>query len=212
MPDNPVEIIDGLPDKHRQEALRILFAAFADKFRHGFQDADEFARLFAKSVDGDACSVALRDGQLLGVCTMGYAGDHNDSGDGFYRVSARALLTTFWPWKTARIIFNLLLLHDSPPQPPAFHVESIAVTEAARGLGVGTLLMERAESRARDADRTIMRLEVIALNHGAIRLYERLGYRIVRTQRGFWIWLATKQDALHTMEKQLKPAAPTPQN
>ena len=36
-----------------------------------------------------------------------------------------------------------------------------------------------------------------------IHLYERLGYKITQTNRGFWVWLATTSDAVRRMEKRL---------
>ena len=193
-----VEVVEGLSDARREEGLRILFAAFANKFRHGLQNADEFVRLFGRSVDGSACCTAVgADGQLLGIVT------YQAGGAEFYQLGAWAALTTFSPLQTARVWFNLWLLQEDAPAADEFYVEAIAVSESARGLGVGTLLMEEMERRARAAGKTRLRLEVIGQNHGARRLYERLGYRVAKTERGFWIWLATADDAVHTMVKPL---------
>ncbi len=54
---------------------------------------------------------------------------------------------------------------------------SIAVDPAARGRGVAEVLLQRAEEAAAARGRVFMRLEVNAGNHGAIRLYEKLGYQ-----------------------------------
>ena len=54
---------------------------------------------------------------------------------------------------------------------------SIAVSDAARGRGIGEALMRAAERAARAHGRQRLRLEVRQDNASAIRLYERLGYR-----------------------------------
>lgn len=54
---------------------------------------------------------------------------------------------------------------------------SIATHHAARGQGVGSVLLDAAEHLARRRRCRALRLEVRADNAGAIRLYERLGYR-----------------------------------
>lgn len=54
---------------------------------------------------------------------------------------------------------------------------SIASKPEARGKGVGTALIEAAETFARQRRCRALRLEVRTDNHSAIRLYERLGYR-----------------------------------
>ncbi|BFI97548.1 MAG: hypothetical protein RSP_30580 [Rhodanobacter sp.] len=54
---------------------------------------------------------------------------------------------------------------------------SIATHHAARGQGVGTELLDAVERLAQRRRCRALRLEVRADNAGAIRLYERLGYR-----------------------------------
>ena len=115
----------------------------------------------------------------------------------------RRLLATFWPLKTLRVLFNFLLLNESPLR-NAFYVESIAVDADIRGLGIGGKLMAEAEARARELGLPLLALDVIGDNHGAIRLYERLGYRIVKTTRGFLVKYVTGSDEVHRMEKRLE--------
>ena len=103
------------------------------------------------------------------------------------------------------MLFNLWLLNESVAR-QEFLIESIAVSPAARGLGVGTRLMLAAEARARDEDYQRLALDVIGINDGAIRLYERLGYRIVKATSGFWVRLATDQQTVHRMQKPLRSA------
>ncbi len=54
---------------------------------------------------------------------------------------------------------------------------SIAVSDEARGRGLGEALLAAAEEAAREHSCSRMRLEVRQDNAGAIRLYERQGYR-----------------------------------
>ncbi|WP_053206330.1 GNAT family N-acetyltransferase [Jiangella muralis] len=58
-------------------------------------------------------------------------------------------------------------------------------TPAYRGVGVGRTLMERAIVRCVEAGATRITLEVITSNAAAVRLYERLGFRILRTLVGY---------------------------
>ena len=196
MPEPNVEIEEGIEPQYVEDGLRILHEAFARKLRHGFRDADDMVRLFHDGVDRTSCYSAIVDGRCLGVLTWSTRGRE------FYRFSARGLLTRFSPWRALLILFNSVLLLDSPAADELI-VESIAVSPAARGLGLGTLLMERAEARARAMGKRRLSLGVIGENEGAIRLYERLGYRITRTMSGFWVRLATDSEIVHRMEKPL---------
>ncbi len=63
---------------------------------------------------------------------------------------------------------------------------SIAVAQAARGLGVGKALLLNAEDLAVDAHRLYMRLEVAVNNRDAISLYEKLGYTVFDTIEDYY--------------------------
>lgn len=63
---------------------------------------------------------------------------------------------------------------------------SIALDERARGIGLGQKLLDAAETTAIEHDCAYMRLEVRPDNVGAIRLYERNGYRPFATVRDYY--------------------------
>jgi ribosomal protein S18 acetylase RimI-like enzyme len=55
-------------------------------------------------------------------------------------------------------------------------IDNLVVTEHARRLGIGSLLMEQAELWAQEHGLTTIELTVYEFNQGAIALYERTGY------------------------------------
>jgi ribosomal-protein-alanine N-acetyltransferase len=76
----------------------------------------------------------------------------------------------------------------------AWHVMNIAVDPEQRGRGVATMLLERLfELTAEDARRGYT-LEVRVSNHGAIGLYERLGFTARGLRRGYYT--DNREDAL----------------
>lgn len=60
-----------------------------------------------------------------------------------------------------------------------WYVNAVAVVPEARGLGLGSQLMKRAEQAAQDLGLRGLSLIVSDANRGARRLYERLGYEEV---------------------------------
>jgi ribosomal protein S18 acetylase RimI-like enzyme len=60
-------------------------------------------------------------------------------------------------------------------------IQNIGVLPEHRGCGLGTVLLFRALRGFRQAGLTRVFLEVTADNEGAIRLYERLGFAVVKT-------------------------------
>ena len=63
---------------------------------------------------------------------------------------------------------------------------SIAVSDAARGQGLGAVLLDAVEQAARRHGSRRLRLEVSQRNPAAIRLYERHGYRRIGERRGYY--------------------------
>ncbi len=59
---------------------------------------------------------------------------------------------------------------------PSLNVHDLAVLPEQRGRGVGRLLLEEIERRARARGSSKLTLEVHATNEGAIRLYQRFGF------------------------------------
>ncbi len=102
------------------------------------------------------------------------------------------------------MLLNLLLLNESA-KPNEYIVSTISVSAEARGLGIGTKLMNAAEDLAKQRGKEFMSLAVIGENESARKLYERLGYRVTGTQRGFVYWIITGDRVVHRMEKALSP-------
>jgi ribosomal protein S18 acetylase RimI-like enzyme len=67
--------------------------------------------------------------------------------------------------------------------PDTFHIISVAVAEGRRGRGTGERLMHEAEAQAARLELSQLTLNVVESNTGAIRLYQRLGYREVTRER-----------------------------
>lgn len=63
---------------------------------------------------------------------------------------------------------------------------SISVSDAARGSGLSSRLLEESETISRQNGSSWMRLEVRETNVRAIRLYERHGYRVMARAIGYY--------------------------
>ncbi len=81
----------------------------------------------------------------------------------------------------------------------AARLYSIAISKSARGQGLGSKLLRKAESLARAKGSTSMRLEVATGNSAAIALYQKLGYTVFGRKRAYY---DDGQDALR-MQKPL---------
>jgi ribosomal protein S18 acetylase RimI-like enzyme len=65
---------------------------------------------------------------------------------------------------------------DPPLRPHEAHLRMLGVDPSARGLGIGTRLMQACERLAAEQGKTLMTLHTTARMTSAQRMYERLGY------------------------------------
>jgi ribosomal protein S18 acetylase RimI-like enzyme len=157
-------IIETIAEKHFERAREIENEFFGSgkgccygmcPFSWCPMTKEEFESIYRK--DPDRCStygLAIRqaDQLVIGVITLRQGG------------------------QTSR--FDENLFHK--PKNDELYVDHIAVTTDARGMGVGTKLLEWAEEKARERKATRISLGVV---HGnpAKRLYDRFGYVDVST-------------------------------
>jgi ribosomal-protein-alanine N-acetyltransferase len=76
----------------------------------------------------------------------------------------------------------------------AWHVMNVAVHEDYRGHGIATRLLNELFELTASDDRRGYTLEVRVSNHGAIRLYEKLGFVARGVRRGYYT--DNREDAL----------------
>lgn len=80
------------------------------------------------------------------------------------------------------------------------HLHRLAVDEAARGRGIGRLLVRRLAQSALERGLAAMTLKVDAANEGAIRFYRRLGFRRVENDREAREWRASNRTLVGAAE------------
>ena len=200
MADTEIEIREGITDHDLEDALRISFEAFARKFHLGFRHADDFIRTFADTVDRSSCLTAFVNGRVAGLLTI------KSSETEFFDIELGSVFTSFNPIRATKILMNLGLLssgsgNDELSKSQQLMIDTLAVDYAFRGHGIGSLLLAHAEAKARTMGKQALTLSVISNNEGAIRLYERLGFKKTRTQRGFLIRWLTGSPEVYDMVK-----------
>ena len=78
------------------------------------------------------------------------------------------------------------IVHMERARRPYGYFVTLDVDPHYRRSGIGQALMHSAEDLAREAGALEMMLHVSVENKGAIQLYERLGYRPLRIESGFY--------------------------
>jgi len=120
-------------------------------------------------------TVAERDNVIVGMAS-GYTAEQ-------HRRSSRQILKRAAGRRNLRmrivlILFAPLMRIIDTIADGDFYVHAIAVDKELRGDGVGSILMDSLEERARASGSTRLSLDVSAKNEGARRFYERRGMNI----------------------------------
>ena len=113
-------------------------------------------------------------------------------------------LPSLYGWRgAARVLGRLLPLANAlETEADEYYISNIGVLPEFQGRSYGTQLMAFAETKAREAGLSKCSLSVDEHNEGALRLYERLGYKIVFSKH-FEGKVAEQESGYHRMVKQL---------
>ncbi len=169
------EIRRGIAPEHVDVAAVHLLQAFSTKLLVALGDSKRAADYLKRAIDPANALCAIGPGDALyGVVGLKTTKTSFLSG-GFDQL--RAVYGT--PGAIWRGLLLSVLEHRCPPG--AQHIECIVVTESARGLGVGTALLDAVIANARQDGAAAVSLEVVNTNANARRLYERIGFVPIKT-------------------------------
>ncbi|BCR36510.1 GNAT family N-acetyltransferase [Mariniplasma anaerobium] len=102
-----------------------------------------------------------------------------------------------------KLRFAMILLSDSTNK-GEYYIEHIAVSERARGHGIGTKLLEKVFDEANRLDEIDkVTLYVAGTNQGAVKLYERIGFKTIKKRKSFLMQLVFKKRTWFFMSKYL---------
>lgn len=190
-----LQLVPGIPEEYRDQAVRIHAAAFGAKMLRLLGD-DQRTHAFWRSVltdEGNTVAVDGDSGRVLGLLS---------TTDVQHRAMAQ-------PWQSARsaygglsAVWRLALLAplQHKPKPGELHIEFLAVAPEARGLGVGGVLLTFAMQLAKIRGLDRVTLAVVATNPRAKAMYERSGFRVYRTHRlapgSRWLFGFSSYDAM----------------
>jgi ribosomal protein S18 acetylase RimI-like enzyme len=165
----------GLPEQFRVDAAKLYNEAFGQKFSVAVRSEEKRISLIQKGFIPEYAMVALSYNTLFGI-----AGFYTSAGSLTGGISYKDLLSElgFLKGNWAAIIFSL---YDRKPKTGELLMDGIAVHADSRGKGVGSQLLEKIAIYAQQNKFNSVRLDVIDINPKAKKLYERKGFKAVKT-------------------------------
>lgn len=167
----------GFPDGQRRAAAMLFWSAFRGKLEKIMAPETRALAFLEDALDpASAFSAVSREGALLGLAGF-------KTNDGAFVAGTLARMTEVYGlfdglWRSV-----LLDLLEREPEPGSLLMDGIFVSEAARGKGVGTALLQAIFKKAAEDGLDRVRLDVIDRNVRARSLYERVGFRVVSEER-----------------------------
>lgn len=172
----PVTVRRGIPAGAERRAAELYWDAFGRKLGPALNPPHKAVPFIAAHLNADRAVCALLDGRLVGLAGYQLGGRALTGG------SASAVLRAYGHLRGLHRLV-LLALFERHPAPGQLVMDGIAVDSDIRGRGVGSLLIEEIAAVAAERDCREVRLDVIDTNPRARALYERRGFRAVRTER-----------------------------
>ena len=163
----------------------LLYARYIDEAAEGFfrlllgrRSESIIAEAFTQpnhSYSYENVTFAEREGSVVGMASGYTAERHRSFSDEPLR---RAAGSAALRMKCVRVLLAPLWRLLDTLADGDFYLQGIAVDSEHRGEGVGSVLMNHAEERARAGRSARLSLDVSAKNDGARRLYERRGMTV----------------------------------
>jgi ribosomal protein S18 acetylase RimI-like enzyme len=168
-------VCHGLPPDQRAAAVRLYWQAFGGKLGRVMGPEPRALAFLDRVIRGDHAIVAIEGGELRGL--IGFKTPQGAfAGGGMADLRAVYGLTGSL-WRGA-----LLRMLSRDIDGERFLIDGICVAREARGHGIGSMLIEALCREAQARGYREVRLDVIDSNPRARALYERRGFRPVRTE------------------------------
>jgi len=153
----------------RQEVARLFVESWKEDLRPLCKHMERWVHALAPALVPERVYVAVRDGEVLGmaVCSAGAHRALHVTGSDLREHLGLLRGTALYPVMSH-------LFHKKLRYPETtLYIEGAAVAPASRGQGIATRIFEHLHTLPYEE----FVLDVVDTNPGAVRLYERLGYR-----------------------------------
>ena len=172
--DSRTEIKLGIPKELRHQAAIILYEGFS-QIRWLWGSQEKAIAVLEASFNTELGLIALLQGQLVGFIGLKYESRSFFLFERSHFIKELGLLRGLLAFL---ILDNVSLIQ---PLSNEVYIAVLVVDASMRGKGLGSLLMQSAFEIAQHHQCTAVVLDVANTNFNARRLYDRLGFKSVRS-------------------------------
>ena len=174
---NAITISTGFKPDERAQAARLYRQAFGPKLANILGPEPRAHAFFQRALD-PTHAICARDahGVLLGMAGF-------KTPQGMFANGSMRDLAAVYGWLSLIWRVPLLMMLERELEPRTLLMDGLFVDTAARGRGVGTMLLDAIADEARRRNLIRVRLDVIDSNARARALYERRGFVAGKTSQ-----------------------------
>lgn len=198
-----ITLVRSINEAQKCQVAKMYYQAFAKKFSTIWLFADneeEATKVLINSINYENGLYALCDEEVMGFVGL-------ETGDSFYtQLTYSAFLSAFnffdATWRVTA--YGLYRIFHGEIRNDAVHIDPIVVSSKARGLGIGSKLLDGTYELTRSLNKHKVILEVVDTNPDAKKLYERHGFHVVKEEN---LSILTKEagfSIVYYMEKRLE--------
>lgn len=181
MDNTNIEITNVIRSSQTEELARMIYRAFQKKHMnlwiHNKSEAQAIEFL-KKGLNYNQAIYAVKNGEILGVVGLNTGGSRK-----FFSFNFHAFSSAFGPfgalWRYCK--YKIELFFHMPLSKDTVKIDPIVVSENARGMGIGSKLLEAVYRYAVDNKKKSVVLEVVDTNPQAKKLYEKQGFVTIKT-------------------------------
>ena len=202
MQTEKIIITHTLNQKQKNQVSSLYFQAFPAKFSAIWvftKDEEKAVSLLTQSINFSSGLYAISNKKVLGFIGL-------ETGNNYYtNFKLKAFTHTFGIIQgTLRHIgYHIYRIFHGKTPNNSLHIDPIAVSSEARGMGIGTKLFKATFKYAQILKKESIILEVVDTNPRAQNLYEKLGFTVKREENTRLLTKRANFEKVIHMEKRL---------
>ena len=196
-----IRISYGVHQDQLLDIAELFDQAFAGKFKYAIPDAQLRIEFWSETLNPEQIFTAHVDGELAGIALLTF-----EARSGFLPTAQKTLFRKLGLMSGLRAALYFLLYSklDSKILNPTIYLEAISVSEKFRGMGIGSSLIEEICHFGISNNFRSLALKVTLENSSALRLYEKLGFRVTEVTKTPILVFFTKVSGATAMRMELQ--------